>query len=229
MILLGIFFCTHGMEQPPKPKTFFPQLLEGFINTTRCSSAGKYYLSQAACHKLHKHFHFGVHSLTTRALLYEKKLMVPHLFKFSPRDTYLAISSDGIQLEILHAATGEIAFCFKMGFCESPDNFVFSSNEKLLKYLVCVSKKAVESLHTQVIDLTTMKALECLPHPKTRFMPLKDSQHDNLEVEIPIDNSVFYYKYPYQPAQFINEMPMLLKNTKHNQQNRLLNFVKDHF
>lgn len=57
-----------------------------------------------------------------------------------------------------------------MGFCESPDNFGFSSNEKLLKYLVCVSKKAVESLHTQVIDLTTMKALGCVPHPKAQFV-----------------------------------------------------------
>lgn len=69
MILLGIFFCSHGMEQPPTRKTFFPQLLEGFINPSRCSPTKKYYTSQARCHD---HFHVGVHSLTTRVLLYEK-------------------------------------------------------------------------------------------------------------------------------------------------------------
>lgn len=136
IVLVAIFFCAHAMEEPSKSKTFFPQLLEGFINKSRCSPGGKYYVSQAACVKLHDplHFHFAVYNVATRAWLFEKRLTVAHLYKFSCKDSYLAISPDGIMLEILRPATGEITHRFTMGSYTKPENFDFCEEERFVRY-----------------------------------------------------------------------------------------------
>lgn len=136
IVLVAIFFCAHAMEEPSKFKSFFPQLLEGFIHKSRCSPGGKYYVSQAPCLTLRDplHFHFAVHNVATRALLFEKKLTVAHLYKFSCKDSYLAISPDGITLEIVRPATGEITHRFTIGSYTKPENFDFCEEERFVRY-----------------------------------------------------------------------------------------------